>query len=965
MNPVLQSINAELIVGRWDSNSQRTVTRVVSMDSFFTGYRKIDLLPGEVIISVKIPLCKDNEYVFSFKQARRREDDIAIVSSCMRVRFADDSREEKTMIVKEACISLGGMAERTVIALDTSRYLIGRSWNHETLEEALRLLEKETYLPDQAVGGMPRYRQTLALSFFFKFFMNVGRALGFEDMSKAANDIHSFKRGVSSGSQTFAHPVKSAGSLHKPLKHSTAIEQVCGEAKYIDDIAPQFGELQAALVTTTRPHARIISIDWTEAEEFPGVEGVFHADHVPHNTIGEIVQDEPLFAKHLSQFFGQSIGIVVASSQEIANAAARLVKIEYEDLPSIMTIEEAIEARSFLSDEFKINDGDLEGGFADSDIVIQGQMKIGGQEHFYLEPNSSLVVPGEGREMKIFASTQNPRGTQEFVSHCLGIPANQIVCVVKRMGGGFGGKETRSINYSCAAAVAAFHTRRPVRIVLDRDVDMSISGHRHGFLGEYKVGVKRSGKIQSVSIKLFSNGGFSCDLSIPVIHRALFHVDNSYKFPNIDVRGRVCKTNQASHTAFRGFGGPQGMMVCEVMMEHVARELGLRPETVREMHLYKEGESTHYGQKLEQFYMDRMWADIKRSASFDDRLRQVNEFNAVHQYRKRGIALLPTKFGISFTATFLNQGAALVHCYTDGSVLVTHGGTEMGQGLHTKMRQVAAHELGISVDQVFTSETATDKIPNTSATAASQGSDINGMAVMLACRQIKEGLQPLMNKHPDKSFADICKMAWFERINLSAHAFFKVPDICWDAEKQEGKPFNYFTSGVACSEVEIDVLTGDFHIIRTDITMDLGASLNPSLDVGQIEGAFAQGLGWCTIEEIVWGDKDHQWVRPGTLQTRGPGAYKIPSFNDVPLDFRISLLPNAPNSRAVHSSRAVGEPPLFLASSVYFAIRDAVHSTRSDNGRSGFFALDSPATCERIRMACADRIAQRFYTDRD
>jgi len=626
--------------------------------------------------------------------------------------------------------------------------------------------------------------------------------------------------------------------------------------------------------------------------------------------------------------------------------------------------------------------GDMTAALAGCDTVVEGDIRIGAQEHFYLECNAALVVPGEGVELRITSSTQNPTKTQNFVAYVLGIPAMKIVSRTKRMGGGFGGKETRSAFVACAAALASHKLRRPCRINLDRNEDMAIVGARHAFVGKYRAGVKKIDisdapagtcpyRLEAMDVQLYSNGGYSFDLSVPVMDRALLHLDNVYKFDNFRAVGRVARTACTSATAFRGFGGPQGLMVCESAIEHLAHTLQVTPQALRTANLYKEGDLTPFGQTLEDCNIRGMWSDMVKNAHVADRETQVADFNAKHRWKKRGICLMPNKFGINFTAKFMNQGGALVHVYTDGTVLVNHGGTEMGQGLNTKMIQIAARCFGISADCVTVAETSTDKVANASPTAASMSTDLYGMAVLDACEQINARLAPIWASFEAASdgggvaqtFKDVVMTAFFDRVDLSAHGYYAVPgDRCgFDFEmdvqehnKERGMPFNYFTYGVACAEVEVDILTGDMHMIRVDILMDLGSSINPALDIGQIEGAFIQGFGWCTMEEMVWGDSEHKWVRPGHLFTQGPGTYKIPSFNDVPLDFRVRLTSNYRNKFAVHSSKAVGEPPLFLGSAAFWATKSAIYEARKEEGLTGHFVLDSPCTSERIRVACTD-----------
>ncbi|XP_028634835.1 xanthine dehydrogenase/oxidase [Grammomys surdaster] len=603
----------------------------------------------------------------------------------------------------------------------------------------------------------------------------------------------------------------------------------------------------------------------------------------------------------------------------------------------------------------KLGGADHEGG---SFIASPGELYIGGQEHFYLETNCTIAVPkGEAGEMELFVGTQNTMKTQSFVAKMLGVPDNRIVVRVKRMGGGFGGKETRSTVVSTAVALAAYKTGRPVRCMLDRDEDMLITGGRHPFLAKYKVGFMKTGNIVALEVAHFSNGGNTEDLSRSIMERALFHMDNTYKIPNIRGTGRICKTNLPSNTAFRGFGGPQGMLIAEHWMSEVAVTCGLPAEEVRRKNMYKEGDLTHFNQKLEGFTLPRCWDECIASSQYHARKMEVEKFNRENCWKKRGLCIIPTKFGISFTLPFLNQGGALVHVYTDGSVLLTHGGTEMGQGLHTKMVQVASRALKIPTSKIHITETSTNTVPNTSPTAASASADINGQAIYEACQTILKRLEPFKKKKPKGSWEDWVMDAYTSAVSLSATGFYKTPNLGYSFETNSGNPFHYFSYGVACSEVEIDCLTGDHKNLRTDIIMDVGSSLNPAIDIGQVEGAFVQGLGLFTMEEL-------HYSPDGSLHTRGPSTYKIPAFGSIPIEFRVSLLRDCPNKRAIYASKAVGEPPLFLASSIFFAIKDAIRAARAqrDNNAKQLFQLDSPATPEKIRNACVDQFTTLCIT---
>ncbi|CAK9146742.1 unnamed protein product [Ilex paraguariensis] len=537
---------------------------------------------------------------------------------------------------------------------------------------------------------------------------------------------------------------------------------------------------------------------------------------------------------------------------------------------------------------------------------------------------------------------------------------SKVVCKTKRIGGGFGGKETRSAFIAAIAAVPSYHLNRPVKLTLDRDIDMMITGQRHSFLGKYKVGFANNGKVLALDLGIFNNAGNSLDLSLAILERAMFHSDNVYEIPNVRVNGRVCFTNFPSNTAFRGFGGPQGMLITENWIQRIAVEVKKRPEEIREINFISDGTLLHYGQLIEHCTLDRLWNELKSSCDWLKAQQEVEQFNLHNRWKKRGVAMIPTKFGISFTTKFMNQAGALVQIYTDGTVLVTHGGVEMGQGLHTKVAQIAASSFNIPLSSVFISETSTDKVPNASPTAASASSDMYGAAVLDACEQIKARMEPITSRHNFSSFSELVNACYMERIDLSAHGFYITPDVGFDWGTGKGSPFRYFTYGAAFAEVEIDTLTGDFHTRRADVYLDLGYSLNPAIDVGQIEGAFVQGLGWVALEELKWGDAAHKWIRPGCLYTCGPGSYKIPSVTDVPFKFHVSLLKGAPNAKAIHSSKAVGEPPFFLASAVFFAIKDAIIAARAEVGCNEWFPLDNPATPERIRMACTDEFTKPF-----
>lgn len=939
--------------------------RTIMAENFFLGYRKVDLASGEILLSIFLPWTRPLEYVKEFKQAHRRDDDIAIVNAGMRV-FLEEKGED--LVVSDALIVYGGVAPLSLSAVKTKEFIIGKNWDQELLQGALKFLEIDIFIKDDAPGGMVEFRKSLTLSFFFKFFLWVSQQISVKKSTgiplSYLSAAQPFQRPSIMGSQDYEIR-KHGTSVGSPEIHLSSRLQVTGEAEYTDDAPMPSHGLHAALVLSRKPHAKIISIDDSEAKSLPGIAGIFLAKDVPgDNQIGAVIHDEELFATQYVTCVGQVIGVVVADTHENAKLAAAKVVVEYEELPAILSIQEAVDAKSFHpNSERCLKKGDVDICFQSGqcDKIIHGEVHVGGQEHFYLETQSSLVWTMDcGNEVHMISSTQAPQKHQKYVAQVLGLPMSKVVCKTKRIGGGFGGKETRSAFIAAAASVPSYLLNRPVKLTLDRDVDMMITGQRHSFLGKYKVGFTKEGRLLALDLEIYNNAGNSLDLSLSVLERAMFLSDNVYEIPNIRILGRVCFTNFPSHTAFRGFGGPQGMLITENWIQKIAVELNKSPEEIREINFQGEGSILHYSQQLQHCTLGPLWNELKLSSDLLRAREDVKQFNLQNRWKKRGVAMVPTKFGISFTTKFMNQAGALVHVYTDGTVLVTHGGVEMGQGLHTKVAQVAASAFNIPLSSVFISETSTDKVPNTSPTAASASSDVYGAAVLDACEQIKARMEPVALKHNFSSFAELAGACYMQRIDLSAHGFYITPDIGFDWTTGKGNPFNYHTYGAAFAEVEIDTLTGDFHTRTANIILDLGYSINPAIDVGQIEGAFVQGLGWVAIEELKWGDAEHKWIPPGCLYTSGPGSYKIPSMNDVPFKFSVSLLKGHPNVKAIHSSKAVGEPPFFLASAVFFAIKDAIIAARAEVGHHEWFPLDNPATPERIRMACLDEFSTRF-----
>ena len=731
-----------------------------------------------------------------------------------------------------------------------------------------------------------------------------------------------------------------------PLTHDSAALHVTGLASYIDDIPVPRGCLHAAPIVSPHAHARLLGVDATAALAMPGVHGVVLAEHLPaDNVLATPAMDEPIFAQQHLLHVGQVVGVVLAESHLQARRAAAAVRIHAEPLPAILTIAQALEAKSYVLPPVFVERGSPEAAIARAPHCLQGQFHLGGQEHFYLEGQAALAVPEEQGQMRVHSSTQHPGEVQHWVAHALGIPNHAVRVECRRMGGGFGGKETQAGQVAVWAAVAARHTGRAVKMRLDRDDDFLITGKRHPFFYDYTVGFDDAGQILGLKLLIASNCGFSADLSGPVADRAIFHLDNAYFLEHLSVASYRCKTHLQSMTAFRGFGGPQGMVLIETLMGEIARHLGKDALDVRQRNFYDTSGPraiTHYGMTVEDNVAPDLVGDLAARAQYADRRAAITTFNAQNRVIQKGLALTPVKFGISFTATHMNQAGALVHVYTDGSVLVNHGGTEMGQGLFTKVAQVVADELGVPLHKVRVSATDTSKVPNASPTAASSGTDLNAKAAQLAARQIKERIEPL--RQPGDRFEDLVQRAYMARVQLWSDGFYATPKIHYDRTKLQGRPFYYFAYGAACAEVAIDTLTGEMRVLRADILHDVGQSINPAIDRGQIEGGFIQGMGWLTTEELVWDAS-------GRLRTQAPSTYKIPAAGDLPAHFTVDFWPHPNREDTVFRSKAVGEPPLMLALSVMEAVRDAIGQVRQARGQSSRFCLDLPCTPERILMA--------------
>jgi len=752
------------------------------------------------------------------------------------------------------------------------------------------------------------------------------------------------------------------------LAQDSARLHVAGAADYVDDIPEPRGCLHAAVGKSTIAHGRILACDLAAVRAAPGAVVVLEAADIPGiNDVGPVIHDEPILADRLVQYVGQPIFAVAATSVKAARRAALLARVEYEPLPAVLTIDEALGLGSFVLPTEKLARGDAAGAIATAPHRLAGRFRCGGQDHFYLEGQISLAGPGDDGGMHVHCSTQHPSEVQHQVAHALGVPSNTITVECRRMGGAFGGKESQAALFACVAALLARRTGRAVKFRVDRDDDMMQTGKRHAFRYDYEVGFDDDGRIRGIDLTLASRCGFSADLSGPVNDRAMFHVDNCYFLENIALTSYRCKTNTVSDTAFRGFGGPQGMFAIEYVLEEIARHLGLDPLDVRRRNLYSSAprDETPYRMKIEDNVMPQLAARLEQSSRYRERRAEIAAWNRGSPVLKRGIALTPVKFGISFTATHYNQAGALVNLYTDGSVLLNHGGTEMGQGLYTKVAQVVAHELGVTIDRVRITAADTSKVPNTSATAASSGSDLNGMAAQAATRALRERLASIAEKHfgiaaseirfaankvrageRELPLAELAAIAHRARISLSATGYYATPKIHYDRKTFSGRPFFYFAYGAAVSEVLVDTLTGENRVVAVDVLHDVGKSLNPALDRGQLEGGFLQGVGWLTMEALWWNER-------GELMTHSPSTYKIPTCRDWPERFYFEWF-GAPNrEETIHGSKAIGEPPLMLALSVFHALRDAVASL-ADYRLSP--RLDAPATNEAILLAVQELV---------
>ena len=948
--PVLLALDARLVL-----ESAERGERIVPVEDFLVGYRKTTLARDEVIVRVAIPLPEARHpgldlQGFVRKVGKRHELDIATANAAFFV-----AREPDTGRIVHARLAFGGVAETSVRARRTEEVLLGRRLDAAVLAEALGVLGGELH-PIDDVRGHATFRRRLARELLTRFAAELGGTI-----EPFPSDPPGFGRGAPDELADPSRSVTPDARLH-----------ATGQADFTDDLARKRPMLEVVPVLAPHAHARLRALDLEAARTMPGVAAILTASDIPgENNAGGIRHDEPVLAKDEVLFHGHPVALVVADSREQAEAAAAVVRAEYEPLPAILDLDAAEREGSYHAEGPRFARGDVAAALASSPRTLRGRVETAAQEHLYLETQAAFAETDDAGHVSVVATTQNPTEVQAIVAELLDLPRSHVVVTAPRLGGGFGGKETQTNPFAAMAALAAFHTGRPSRLVLPRAVDVQLTGKRHPFRADFEVGFDEDGRLRALRVALTSNGGFSLDLSGAILERALLHLDNAYYVPALAYEGRIARTHLASSTAFRGFGGPQGVFVIEEVLERVAESLGLDPADVRTRNLYRgEGDEqlTHYDEPVEAERLRTLVDSLRRDSCYDARRAGIADWNAGHRFVKRGIGLLPVKFGISFTASILNQAGALVLVYRDGSVQVNHGGIDMGQGLRAKVLGVAMRELGLPEASIRVLFPSTDKVPNTAPTAASTGADMNGMAVRDACATLRARIAEVVAEKlsatagraiaakelrfedgrvsvtgaPElaMTFAEAAEATFQARVPLEATGYYRTPGVYLDRARGKGRPFHYFALGCAVAEVEVDGSTGETRVVSVDILHDVGDSLNPAIDRGQIEGAFVQGIGWLTSEEVLWNPD-------GSLATKSASTYAIPTIRDAPARLHVRLFPRPAEVETIGRSKAVGEPPFLLALSVRSAIRDAVAAF----GEGPTTRLDSPSTPEAVARA--------------
>ncbi len=939
--PLLMAMGATLHLRKNDK------TRTLLLQDFFIAYGKQNISDGEFISHVIIPKIT-TDYLRAYKVSKRFEQDISAVA--MGINMVRDGD-----IIKEAIICYGGMAGTPKRAEAVENYLNGKNFTLDILQEASAFLTKD-FAPLSDMRASAAYRMHVAQQLFIRYYYDVmGDKKTWQQLHGTEFDFLPLQ-GKQQAKDTITVPKTDKNHIGQAIIHDSAPMQVSGQADYTDDLPLLNGTLHMALVTSKIPHGDVTVM---MADD---IFAVTADDITGKNTLNPVWGDDPIFSDKKVEYVGQPIMGVLADSHDNARKLARDVKVHYKEKPAILTIDKAFEEKSYISAPVQLKRGNAEQALTKCDETLTGEFEIGGQEHFYLEGQIAYAIPQDD-EMLIYSSTQHPSEIQHVVAGALGLAYHKVRVVVRRMGGGFGGKESQANLAAVASALAAQKYQCPVKLRFDRDDDMMITGKRHNFKINYQIGFTKEGLIEALHVTHKVQCGFSYDLSMPVSDRAMCHSDNAYYVENFDLISYRLKTNTVSNTAFRGFGGPQGMLGMERMIEHVAFHLEKDPVDIRMLNLYdakgkqKNRCTTPYQMEVADNILHEMMPQLMERADYRNRREAIQAWNKNSSIIKRGIAISPVKFGISFTLSFLNQAGALIHIYQDGSVKINHGGTEMGQGLNIKCAQVTAQMLQIPLSQIQITATDTDKVPNTSATAASAGTDLNGMAIQEACKKLINRLNQYLAKEYDIpeqkiiwkdgviicgkekiKFSEVIKLAYMAKISLSATGYYSTPKINWDNKKFAGRPFYYFSYGTAISEVMLDTLTGELRHVRCDISHDVGNSLSPAIDLGQIEGAYIQGVGWLTSEELVFDDK-------GVLRTHAPSTYKIPTAFDRPHQMNISLYPEGNQEETIYRSKAVGEPPLMLAISNFLAVQDAIASI---GDYKIFPNLHTPATPEQI-----------------
>ncbi|XP_077986243.1 xanthine dehydrogenase/oxidase-like [Glandiceps talaboti] len=937
----------------------RGVERTIPLEKFRVHERAVDLEQREILGFISIPLTKVDEYFKSYRiyTPHRRDIELDVISAGMRVRFIPGED-----IIHDMNITFGGIGQTGSNKIrDSGRTLKGRQWDESILQDVFNILQhvssdvrisktaaKNSFNMEQARD----FKLAAMRSYFFKFYHYVKQERfnnnSLPSMKMTLNDCPPMN-----GSQKWQECCK--GSVGKPIRHMSSSQQATGEALYLDDLPPRHDELFLALVTSSRPHAKIRSVDPSQAMLIDGVKCYIDKDDVPGCNM---LFEGPDFCNYCLAddevtCVGAIIGGILATDRQTARRAAKLVRVEYDDLDSILSIEEAIEKESFYKPIKQLVHGNIEESFGSCDEVLEGEMRVGGQEQYYLEPHSCLVIPDSGdQKVEVIVATQCLADAQTAVANVLGIQCHKVICKTARIGGGFGGKGPACSQHAAICAVAVNKAKCPVRLILERDEDMKSTGGRAPVLFKYKIGFTTQGRVAVLDVAAFMDAGDSPYVCNAILNYIIENICNVYDIPNVRVKGYICKTNKPSNTAMRGFGRPQSVVMIESLISDVAYRCGLSQTRVRELNFHREGFVTHCRQTIKQCNTQRCWEECLQQSNFYQRQEMVISFNRQHEWLKRGISINPLMLGVGFGTKMHMQGNALIQIFLDGSVLLTHGGVEMGQGLHTKMIQIASNELNVPVERIYISETNTSSVPNASGTAADTGTDLNGGAVKEACEQIMRRMQPIVDDHPAGSWNEWVQAAYKDRINLSAVGHFIVEDIKEFSEIELNCPPSYFVFGSACSEVEIDCLTGEHRVLRTDIVLDVGRSINPAVDIGQVEGAFVQGYGMYMTEEWLWSDQ-------GELIHSGPGMYRLPRVYDIPREFNVQFLKDSENTCNIYSSKGTGQATICLGNTVYFATKEAIRAARSDIGLEQIFDLDTPAIPRRVLLACGDQYTKK------